>query len=186
MPRNFILRYLVPRSRAAVKKRTSPLLRRRRVVRSKVIPSRRDYVRFDEALGIIRDNKWLISRLDHLWTTYFDNVTQDNPVFIKFGRYSRFRLGSIKYDPRSKDSHITITAMFKNPEIPVDVVDHTIAHELCHYTHGFSSPKRKLHKYPHSGGVIKRELEERNLHHLVRSYAKWVKNYRDQLREDYR
>jgi hypothetical protein len=57
-----------------------------------------------------RDNIWLLSRLDHLWTTYFSDVTQDNPIFIQFGRHSQFRLGSIKYDPRTKKSIITITA----------------------------------------------------------------------------
>ena len=66
------------------------------------------------------------------------------------------------------------------------VVDHTIAHELCHYTHGFSSPHERLHKYPHNGGVVKRELEDRNLHHLVKAYAQWVKVYREELRSSYR
>src|SRR6266581_2437723 len=87
-----------------------------------------------------RDNVWLLSRLDYLWTYFFQSVSQDNPIFIKFGRHSRFRLGSIKYDQRSKSSHITITSMFKDSSVPVEVVDHTIAHELCHYAHGFSSP----------------------------------------------
>ena len=129
-----------------------------------------------------RDDAWLLSRLDLLWTNYFSNITQVNPVFISFGRYSKFRLGSIKMDPRNKHSYITITAMFKNPEIPVEVIDHTIAHELCHYTHGFSSPRARMHRYPHSGGVIKRELSERGLEHLSKAYDKWVKQYRDQLR----
>jgi len=129
-----------------------------------------------------RDNIWLLSRLDYLWSTYFADVSQDNPIYIQFGRYSKFRLGSIKFEPRSKKSYITITSMFKDTNIPVEIVDHTIAHELCHYTHGFSSPKTQLHRYPHSGGVIKRELEERNLHHLVRAYRVWVKQYREILR----
>ena len=131
-----------------------------------------------------RDNIWLLSRLDYLWSTFFSDVTQDNPIFIQFGRHSKFRLGSIRFDPRTKKSVITITSMFKDPTIPVEVVDHTIGHELCHYTHGFSSPKRQLHRYPHSGGVIQQELEERNLHHLVGAYKKWVKEYRNQLKKD--
>ncbi len=130
-----------------------------------------------------RDNIWLLSRLDHLWSNFFSDVTQDNPIIIKFGRYSQFRLGSIKFDQISKKSVITITSMFKDLAIPVEVVDHTIGHELCHYAHGFSSPKRKLHKYPHHGGVIQKELEERNLHHLVKAYKIWVKEYREQLRK---
>lgn len=128
-----------------------------------------------------RDDAWLLSRLDHLWTNYFSDVAQINPVFIRFGRCSKYRLGSIRLDHTSKKSFITITGMFKDPSIPVEVVDHTIAHELCHYTHGFSSPKPRLHKYPHHGGVIKKELEDRNMHKLVKAYSNWLKDYRKTL-----
>lgn len=128
-----------------------------------------------------RNDAWLISRLQFLWGNYFPTVKQVNPVYIKFGRYSKFRLGSIRLDRHSKNSFITITGMFKDPKIPVEVVDHTIAHELCHYTHGFSSPKPRLHKYPHHGGVIKKELEARNLHRLVKAYDKWLEDYRKTL-----
>lgn len=129
-----------------------------------------------------RDDIWLLSRLDYIWSNFFSNIEQTNRVFIRFGRYSRFRLGSIKMDKTSKNSYITITAKFRDPTIPIDVVDHTIAHELCHYTHGFSSPNPRLHKYPHHGGVIRKELQARGLGNLVKSYAKWMKQYRDQLR----
>ncbi len=130
----------------------------------------------------IRNDAWLLSRLDYIWSNFFSNVAQINPVFIRFGRYSKFRLGSIKLDPHKKYSYITVTSMFKNPSVPEAIVDHTIAHELCHYTHGFSSPKIKLHKYPHHGGVIKKELEERGLGSLAKVYSLWVKQYRKQLR----
>lgn len=129
-----------------------------------------------------RDDNWLLSRLDYLWSNYFGDVTQMNRVFIRFGRYSKFRLGSIRLDHHTKNTYITITSMFKDPKIPLITVDHTIAHELCHYTHGFSSPKVRLHKYPHNGGVVKKELESRRLHHLVAGYAKWVKEYRRQFK----
>ncbi|MFI5206336.1 MAG: hypothetical protein ACHQVK_05355 [Candidatus Paceibacterales bacterium] len=128
-----------------------------------------------------RDDAWLLSRLDYLWSNYFTDVRQVNPVYINFGRYSRFRLGSIRFDPISKKSFITISGMFKDPIVPVEVVDQTIAHELTHYTHGFSSPHTRMHKYPHNGGVIKRELESRGLHHLVKAYAFWVKQYKKSL-----
>ena len=131
---------------------------------------------------LLRDDKWLLSRLDHLWSTYFESVSQVNPVFIRFGRYSKFRLGSIRLDPVTKKSYITITSLYKDPKIPVEVVDHTIGHELCHYTHGFSSPKPKLHRFPHHGGVIKREMEERGMQRLVKAYAIWLKGYRKNLR----
>lgn len=128
-----------------------------------------------------RDNIWLLSRLDHVWSNYFSSITQDNPIFIKFGRYSKYRLGSIRFNPKSKHSLITITLMFKDQNIPVEVVDHTIAHELCHYTHGFSSPKKKLHRYPHHGGVINQELKSRGLGNLVSAYKEWIKQYRKSL-----
>lgn len=128
-----------------------------------------------------RDDRWLLSRLDYLWSTFFAEVKQVNPVFIRFGRYSKYRLGSIKFDKFTKRSFITITSMFKNPDIPVEVIDHTIGHELCHYTHGFSSPKPKMHRYPHSGGVIKRELHSRGMFNLTKAYATWLKQYRKTL-----
>lgn len=130
----------------------------------------------------IRDDRWLLSRLDHIWTNFFHDIKQENPVFIKFGRYSRYRLGSIKFDQKTSRSFITITSVFKNEKVPVDVIDHTIAHELCHYAHGFSSPKTKLHKYPHHGGVIRKELQARCLDYLVKAYALWLKQYRKTLK----
>ena len=129
-----------------------------------------------------RDDIWLLSRLDYLWSNYFLDVKQVNPVFIRFGRFSKFRLGSIRLDRFTKHSFITITGMFKDPSVPVEVVDHTIAHELCHYTHGFSSPRVRMHKFPHHGGVIKRELEERKLGRLSKAYNDWLKDYRKTLR----
>lgn len=128
-----------------------------------------------------RDDVWVLSRLNYLWENYFSDVKQINPVFIHFGRYSKYRLGSIRLERTTKNSYITITGMFKDPNIPVEVVDHTIAHEMCHYTHGFSSPKPRLHKYPHHGGVIKKELQARNLHHLTKAYDLWLKEYRKTL-----
>lgn len=125
-----------------------------------------------------RDDNWLLTRLNHIWDTYYADVTQDNKVYIRFGRYSRLRLGSIRLDRTTHNTYITITGMFKNPTIPQDVVDHTIAHELAHYSHGFSSPKPRLHKYPHHGGVVNRELKIRGMEFLIKAYSKWLKTYK--------
>ncbi|MFA5932459.1 MAG: hypothetical protein WCV81_05390 [Microgenomates group bacterium] len=133
----------------------------------------------------MRDDKWLLSRLDFLWSEHFADVPQINPVFIQFGRFSRLRLGSIKMEPASKKTYITITGMFKDLTIPQVVVDHTIAHELCHYVHGFSSPHRRLHKFPHEGGIIKKEMESRGLIHLFEGYREWIKTYRIELKQQY-
>lgn len=129
----------------------------------------------------LRDNNWLLSRLDFLWSKYFPEMEQTNPIFIKFGRYSKYRLGSIKLNRHTDKSYITITSMFKNKDIPLEVVDHTIAHELVHYAHGFSSKRTRLHKYPHAGGVVQKEMDERGVGYLNKAYKAWVKTYREQL-----
>lgn len=127
---------------------------------------------------LTRGDVWLQSRLDYLWENFFQDIAVVNPVKIGFGRFSKFRLGSIKMDPRTKVSYITITSMFRDTKIPVEVVDQTIAHELCHYTHGFSSTHVRKHSKPHSGGVIKKELSERGLLFLYLAYQEWVKSYK--------
>lgn len=131
--------------------------------------------------ALIRDNNWLLSRLDHLWDKHFEDISQVNPVFIRFGRYSKYRLGSIKLDRKTGKSYIIITGMFKSAKIPQEVIDHTIAHELVHYTHGFSSKRIRLHKYPHAGGVVDKELSQRGMSYLIKSYKTWVKGYRRNL-----
>lgn len=134
---------------------------------------------------ILRDNNWLLSRLDFIWSKYFSDVPQTNKVFIKFGRNAKFRLGSIRLNRQTKASYITITAMFKDFKIPAEVVDHTIGHELVHYAHGFSSPSPRLHKYPHAGGVVRREMKERGMEYLYCAYKAWMKVYRLSLRRRY-
>ncbi len=129
----------------------------------------------------MRNDIWLLSRLDFIWSKYFADISQVNPLFIKFGRYSKYRLGSIRLDRKSRKTFITITSMFKNEKIPTAVIDHTIAHELIHYTHGFSSVHPKLHKYPHAGGVVKREMVVRGMQHLYTAYQDWIKLYRQLL-----
>lgn len=128
-----------------------------------------------------RDNIWLLSRLDFIWSKYFPDVDQTNPVHIKFGRFSKFRLGSIKLNRKNNHSLITVTAMFKDNNIPTEVIDHTLGHELVHYAHGFSSKRARLHKYPHAGGVVQKEMEERGMGDLNKAYRIWVKQYRKKL-----
>ncbi|TSC64019.1 MAG: hypothetical protein G01um101493_266 [Microgenomates group bacterium Gr01-1014_93] len=131
--------------------------------------------------SIFRDDNWLLSRLDRVWTAYFPEVSQTNKIFIKFGRFAKLRLGSIRLDKKTKASSIIITGMFKDSKVPVEVIDHTIAHELVHYTHGFSSLHPRLHRYPHEGGVVRRELEGRGMDKLLSVYKKWVKDYRKEI-----
>ncbi len=132
-------------------------------------------------IAIARDNNWLLSRLDFIWSGHFSDIPQTNKVFIKFGRFAKFRLGSIRLNRQTKASYITITAMFKDQKIPTEVVDHTIGHELVHYTHGFSSNHPRLHRYPHAGGIVRLEMRKRGMEHLYDAYKFWIKGYRKQI-----
>ena len=158
----------------------------------------------------MRDNHWLAKQLDFLLKTYFSNVEITNPIEIRFGREAKFRFGSIRLvkpkglkSPRrqtrfvgsfpnrvwnrlaNRDSPqksiITITSVFASESVPVGVVHYTIAHELCHFAHGFSSANKRLFKFPHHGGVVNRELTERGAHELIGAFKKWLKDYRKKI-----
>ena len=129
-----------------------------------------------------RNDIWLLSRLDFIWNRYFPDILQKNKVYIKFGRFAKYRLGSIRLDRKTKETFVTITSMFKEDSIPQEVVDHTIGHELVHYAHGFSSVSPKLHRYPHAGGVVRKEMEIRGMGYLYVAYKDWIKEYRLTLR----
>ena len=134
---------------------------------------------------IYRNDNWLLSRLDFIWSKYFVDIPQKNRVFIKFGRFAKYRLGSIRLDKKTKDTRIVITSMFKDLSIPEGVVDQTIGHELVHYAHGFSSIHPRLHRYPHAGGVVRKEMRERGMEHLYQAYRNWIKGYRRILMKRY-
>ena len=140
----------------------------------------------------MRDNEWLEKQLDHLLKTYFSDVKITNPVEIRFGREAKFRFGSILLlKPKGlrrildrtqpQKSIVTITSMFARESIPVEVVQYTIAHELCHYAHGFSSANRRMFKHPHHGGIVNRELTDRGAEHLIHAFKKWLKIYRKKI-----
>ncbi len=141
-----------------------------------------------------RDNKWLEELLYDLWEDYFNDVPRKNLVIIKFGKGAKRQLGCIRMankktrgiskwldqleqqDEKSV-SVITITKHFQNPEVPEDVVKGTIAHEMCHYTHGFNSPLQKIYDHPHKGGVIRKEMKKRGLEKLYKESNKWLKEH---------
>ena len=146
---------------------------------------------------MIRDNKYLENLLYDLWENNFCDVARLNLVTIKYGKYSKRQLGSIKMI-KDKDtfykyikkynlnkdifeiksvSLINITKYFTYDYIPEYVVRSTIAHELCHYTHGFSSPLKKRYRYPHQGGIIRKELESRGLYDEYKNSKRWLKDH---------
>lgn len=133
-------------------------------------------------LKSMRDNLWLENRLNKIWQRYFPDVKRINPIVVRFGRSALYRFGSIRLDFDTKTSYITVNGNFQNHRLPVQVIDHTLAHELVHYAQGFSSKNPRLHRYPHRGGVIDQELRERGLNHLVLFYKNWVTQYKKYLK----
>lgn len=133
----------------------------------------------------MRDNKWLKEKLVGVWQRYYSDVTPKNEVIVRFGRNARTRLGSIKFGRRKENprTYITITGLFRDPEIPEFVIDAVLAHELAHYAHGFFSPHEKLHRYPHQHGVVDKELTTRGLGDILIMQKRWLKkNWREYLR----
>lgn len=144
-----------------------------------------------------RDHKWLKIRLETIWQQHFSDVAIANNVFVKFGRPSITRLGSIKYGRDAKrhfmersafrvknnpNTIITINGHFKDPEIPEYVVDAVLAHELTHYAHGFFSPHQQHHRYPHQGSVVKNEMKDRGLEKIMKAEKVWIKeNWRNYI-----
>ncbi len=146
----------------------------------------------------MRGDRWLKKQLDYLLKKYFSDVVVTNPIEIKFGREAKYRFGSIrlikpkgvkllkslgvlKKRENPQKSIITITSMFAKESVPAEVVHYTIAHELCHYAHGFSSVNRRLFKYPHHGGIVNKELARRGALSLISAFKKWLKVYRAQI-----
>lgn len=131
----------------------------------------------------MRDDKWLFQKLDELWDGHFSDIPQNNDVVIKFGRKARQRLGSIKQETKTRrdllnknrKTIITINGLFRDLTIPEYVVTTTIAHEMCHYAHGFSSPLEQKHPHPHYGGVVTKEMKARGFTKELAMQKKWLK-----------
>ena len=140
-------------------------------------------------------NTKLQDLLYEIWEEYFPDVPRKNLVIVKYGKYSKQRLGSIKwvrdfkgiksFYKKFKDEHdvqddkritlIILTRYFTNPQIPDFVIKTTLAHELAHYAHGFNSPLEKRYKFPHQGKIIQKELERRGLGKEYILSEKWLK-----------
>lgn len=149
----------------------------------------------------MRDHTWLKNRLDELLKTLFAEMPITNPIEIRWGREAKFRFGSVRLErPKGfrslrllkrlkslnstvtpNKSVVTITKLFASEEVPSDVVLYTIAHELTHYAHGFSSTNKRMFRHPHHGGVVNREIEKRGGARYVRAYKSWLKEYRKKI-----
>lgn len=145
----------------------------------------------------MRNIKFLEDILYDLWENNFCDIPRKNLVVIKYGKRSKRQLGSIKLANRktkirgimrNKENDylvqddksitvITINRYFRNEVIPEFIVRATVAHELCHYAHGFSSPLEKRFVNPHQGSVIKKELQKRGLLEEQNRADNWLKDY---------
>ncbi len=151
----------------------------------------------------MRDNEWLEERMYTIWESYFNDIPRHNLVVIKFGKRSKRLLGSIQwatnrtrgvskivarmqkaYGPGFHEqfedkriSLITITKLYQDPAVPDFIVDSTIAHEMIHYAHGFSSPLKQVYAHPHKGGVIRKEMVARGMEMVWRKAKKWLKEH---------
>jgi len=135
----------------------------------------------------IRNNKWLLKITRELWQEHFSDIPIQNDVVVLFSRYNKRVLGSIKYEPKTKKTLIRLSSHFRGNKIPLYVLRATLAHEIAHYAHGFSSPHKRMYRYPHQGGVIKKELERRGLGRLEKESKKWLKaNWENYLKTKYK
>ena len=148
----------------------------------------------------MRDNKYLQNLMYEVWEEYFNDIPRKNFVLAKFGKYSKRQLGCIKFantrtkvkallekyheDILAQDeqsiSIVVLTRYFQQDFIPEYVLISTIAHELCHYAHGFNSPLQKIYQHPHRGNIVKKEMVKRGLKDILNRNDVWLKeNWRD-------
>ncbi|MBI2673650.1 hypothetical protein HYX19_05285 [Candidatus Woesearchaeota archaeon] len=122
----------------------------------------------------MRDDSFLVQRLDQIWQLLFPEVDRKNNVVIRFKGRWKNKFGHIKM-LRNKDTEIAINGLFKDMRVPEYVIDLTISHELVHYMHGFNSPLEKKHKHPHKGGIVDKELVMRGFGNMIKLEREFVK-----------
>lgn len=123
----------------------------------------------------MRNNSDLQLLLDGFLAEEFSDMERSNEIVIAFGRRAKRRLGSIRMTRGGEVSQITINGIFKDENIPEQIIRAVLAHELCHYAHGFCSPLKQKYKHPHQGGVIRREMKKRGLDLLYQFEKTWTK-----------
>ena len=123
----------------------------------------------------MRDDEFLKNKLEDIWNSSFYDVERKNNVKIRFKGNWKNKFGHIK-KLKSGESEIVVNGYFKNENIPEFIINLTIAHELVHYSHGFSSPLPRLYKHPHKGGVVNKDLKKRGFKDLLKLERHWVRN----------
>ncbi len=131
----------------------------------------------------MRDNDWLRRRLDIIWFSSFKDIDRKNKINVLFKGKWKNKFGHIK--KREDKTEIVVNGLFKDLRVPEFIIDLTIAHELVHYMHGFQSPYERQFKYPHQGGIVKKELKKRGYGALLIDEKEWTKNNWLELCKEY-
>jgi len=151
----------------------------------------------------MRNNDWLKEKMIEMHQSHFSDITEGNEIIVQFGRKNKTRLGSIALREKGKEkkrllthqarkltgeraiSIITINGYLQDEEIPEKLVVGILAHEFCHFVHGFNSIREKKYRLPHSGGIISQELRERGLEEVLRFQKKWLKqNWKEVIKKN--
>ena len=122
----------------------------------------------------MRDDEWLEQRFDQLWSLFFPDVEKKN-ISIRWKGKWKNKFGHITTN-KDKKREIAINKLFKNLQVPEDVIKLTIAHEIVHYSHGFHSHLPRLHKHPHLGGIVEKDLKKRGFSYMLKKEKEWQKN----------
>ena len=118
----------------------------------------------------MRDDNWLRNRMLEIWQLRFMDVPMKNEVKIRFKGKWKLKFGHIKM--KNNVTEIIVNSLFKHEDVPQYIVDLTIAHELVHYSHGFQSPLERRFRYPHQGGIVRKELKKRGFRDAMRMERK--------------
>lgn len=121
----------------------------------------------------MRNNDYLVRKLNDILTNNFSDKILANPIEIRFGRKAACRLGSIR--KQEKVSLIMLTGYFQDERVPEELIEVTVAHELAHYFHGFCSDHKKISDHPHRGRLVDRELINRGFGDKLIFQRKWLK-----------
>jgi len=131
-----------------------------------------------------RGYEWLKERMEYVWGKYFPDIPKDNKVLIIFKGRWKNKFGHIQQLP-SKNTWIAINKLFQDERVPEFIVNLTIAHEICHYTHGFQSPLEQKYKHPHKGGVVDKELIKRGLGEELKEEKRWLETEWEKIYHSY-
>lgn len=113
----------------------------------------------------------VVHRLLH---EHFADLLHGEPIDVAIGRRAARRLASVKRGPSGPV--ITVNPLLLLPDLPPEVLEATIAHELCHIVHGFGTANRTMGLQPHRGGIVDAELNRRGLKNTAQVAKDWCRS----------